>query len=190
MTRSAFYTSAKKNNRFDTHASIDKRRAIDALRYELGIAIQEKNGTTATDLEIKRIAYYLAGQMLESASNGTTINDVITKGIYDGYYDYNNVTYAKIAEALKAGSSSESNSIVVSSIEAAKGLEHKKCLFILTIDLVPYLLGKKTDDNKTKHLLYVALTRSLDDLTILVTTEVEDRYTRKQILEAFEIGPL
>lgn len=181
---------SKKNDRFDTHASLDKRTAIDTLRYELGIAIQEKSGSTTTDLEIKRIAYYLAGEMLELTSNGYAINDVINKGISDGYYDYNKVTYAKIAEVLTVESSSESGSIVVRSIEAVKGLEHKKCLFILTTDLVPYLLADKTNDNKTKHLLYVALTRSLDDLTILVTTEVENHYTREQILEAFEIESL
>lgn len=178
---------SKKNDRFDTHASIGKRRAIDTLRYELGIAIQEKNGTTTTDLEIKRIAYYLAEQMLKLVSNGSAINDVINEGISGGYYDYNNVTYARIADALKVDSSTENGSIIVRSIEAVKGLEHDKCLFILTTDLVPYLLGDKTDDNKTKHLLYVALTRSLNSLTILVTTEVENRYTRKRILDAFEM---
>lgn len=178
---------SKKNDRFDTHASIDKGTAIDTLRYELGIAIQKKNGTKTTDLEIKRIAYYLAGEMLELVSSGSPINDVINAGISDGYYDYDNVTYAKIAEALKIECSSGSDPIVVKSIEAVKGLEHEKCLFVLTTDLAPYLMGDKTDDNKTKHLLYVALTRSLDNLTILVTTEVENRYTRKQILETLEL---
>lgn len=178
---------SKKNNRYDTHAGMDKRKTIDTLRYELATAIQEKNGTTTKDLEIKRIAYYLAGQMIELTSNGSTINDTINTCIADGYYDYDKVTYAKIAEALKADCFSGSDSIVVKSIEAVKGLEHEKCLFILTTDLVPYLMGDKTDDNKTKNLLYVALTRSLDNLTILVTTEVENRYTRKQILDAFEI---
>lgn len=178
---------SKKNGRFDTHAVMDKQKAIDTLQYELSIAIQKKNGTTTTDLENKRIAYYLAGQMLELVSNSSAINDVINACIANGYYDYDNATYAKIADALKVECSSESDSIVVKSIEAVKGLEHEKCLFILTTDLVPYLMGDKTDDNKTKNLLYVALTRSLDNLTILVTTEVENRYTRKQILDAFEI---
>lgn len=178
---------SKKNNRFDTHADMDKRKAIDTLRYELGIAIQEKNDTIKNDLEIKRIAYYLAGRMIELVSNGSAVNDVINACIADGYYDYDKVTYAKIAEALEVECPSGSDSIVVKSIEAVKGLEHEKCLFILTTDLAPYLIGDKIDDNKTKHLLYVALTRSLDSLTILVTTEVENRYTRKQILETFEL---
>ena len=74
---------------------------------------------------------------------------------------------------------------VVSSIESIKGLEAERCLFILTTDLAPYLFGKKTEDNKTSHLLYVALTRSLDNLTILVTKEVEAVYTKAAIVAFF-----
>jgi DNA helicase IV len=70
------------------------------------------------------------------------------------------------------------SAIHVSSIEAVKGLESERCLFILTSDLAPYLFGQKTQDNKTKHLLYVALTRSLDNLSILATEEVERVYSR------------
>lgn len=62
-----------------------------------------------------------------------------------------------------------------------KGLEAENCLLILTTDLAPYLLGDKSDDNKTKHLLYVALTRSSSELTILVTEKVERLYGREKI---------
>ena len=67
---------------------------------------------------------------------------------------------------------------VVQSIEKIKGLEAHRCLFILTSDLAAHLFQRKTDDNKTHHLLYVALTRSMEHLTILVTNEVEEAYTR------------
>lgn len=67
-----------------------------------------------------------------------------------------------------------------------KGLEDEKCLFILTKDLAPYLFEKKTTDNKTKHLLYVALTRSKDELAILVTREVEIDYSKEFILSFIE----
>lgn len=42
-------------------------------------------------------------------------------------------------------------------------------------------MGKKRADNKTKNKLYVALTRSLENLTILVTKEVEEKYGRDVI---------
>ena len=54
-------------------------------------------------------------------------------------------------------------------------------MFILTKELAPYLFGRKTEDNKMRHLLYVALTRSLDNLSILVTKEVETIYSQEYI---------
>ena len=74
---------------------------------------------------------------------------------------------------------------VVSSIEIVKGREAKRCLFVLSPDLAPYLFREKKEDNKTSHLLYVALTRSLDHITILVMKEVENKYTRDKILKHF-----
>lgn len=70
---------------------------------------------------------------------------------------------------------------MVSSIDSIKGMEADNCLFILTPDLTAYLLSEKTDDNKTKHKLYVALTRSTDKLTILISKESECKYGRDRI---------
>lgn len=42
------------------------------------------------------------------------------------------------------------------------------------------------DDNKVKHQLYVALTRSLNELSILISEEVERAYTKDFILDYFE----
>lgn len=78
-----------------------------------------------------------------------------------------------------------SSNPVVSSIESIKGLDSENCLFILTSDLAPYLFLQKKEENKTKHLLYVALTRSLKDLTIMVTTEVEAKYHKDYIVDYF-----
>ena len=57
--------------------------------------------------------------------------------------------------------------------------------FVLTTDLAPYLFLQKKEDNKTKHLLYVALTRSLKDLTIMITIEVEASYHKENIKDCF-----
>lgn len=40
---------------------------------------------------------------------------------------------------------------------------------------------EKKSDNKSKNKLYVALTRSLDKLTILISTAVEGKYTKEKI---------
>ena len=53
-------------------------------------------------------------------------------------------------------------------------------------DLAAYLFGEKSNDTTTKNRLYVALTRSLDKLTIFITAQVDNKYDRKFILDYFE----
>ena len=76
--------------------------------------------------------------------------------------------------------------IAVSSIDSIKGQEGENCLFILTVDLAAYLFGDKIEDNKVKNLLYVALTRSLDKLTVYITEDVEKKYDKDKIHNFFE----
>ncbi|EUJ40593.1 hypothetical protein PWEIH_03516 [Listeria weihenstephanensis FSL R9-0317] len=86
-------------------------------------------------------------------------------------------------EALEADTKvSEENKIAVRSIEAVKGLEEEKCLFIVTPEIAPYMLRLKTDMNKMMASLYVALTRSQKDLDILITRKAEEQFGK----EAFE----
>jgi hypothetical protein len=91
-----------------------------------------------------------------------------------------------MAAAIKTIDTTTFDNPVVSSIEIIKGREAERCLFILSPDLAPYLFLEKVEDNKTKHLLYVALTRSLDHLTLLIMKEVEEQYTRDRILRYFQ----
>ena len=74
---------------------------------------------------------------------------------------------------------------IVSTIEGIKGQDGDKCLFILTTDLAPYLFRENTTENRTKNKLYVALTRSLNSLTILITLEVEKKYGNQYIRDYF-----
>lgn len=91
-----------------------------------------------------------------------------------------------LADALKINREAEScPGIKVKSIDSIKGLEGNKCMFIVTTDIAPYLLGEKTDVNKMKNYLYVALTRAKEELTLLITTEVEKKYGRSFLKEQF-----
>lgn len=179
---------SKKNNRFDTHGDGTKGKWFELLRHELETGIREKHADEASDLEIKRNAYYVATQAVSHLNKGCSAQNVANHCVKTGAIDYNKQRYARIADALEHMSPSCSRRVSISSIEAVKGLEHDRCLFVLTTDLAPYLMGEKTEDNKTKHLLYVALTRSLDDLSILVTREVERHYTRDRIESAVGIS--
>lgn len=73
--------------------------------------------------------------------------------------------------------------INVQSIEAVKGSEGANCLFILSTDLFPYFIEEKKDHNSMLCLLYVALTRSTDRLTIMITKELEEAYGENAINE-------
>ena len=130
----------------------------------------------------------MASQVVSLLNDGRSAKEVANSCVKSGAIDYEARRYARIATALTDMTTSSPKGISVKSIEAIKGLEHDRCLFILTTDLVPYLMEEKTEDNGTKHLLYVALTRSRDDLSILVTREVEERYSRDQLRDAVGIS--
>lgn len=177
---------SRKNGRFDTHG-VDKQDSRFAnLNEVIQEAIQLKQSNYKTDMEIRRDAYYVAERIMHDSDSHGDSAKAIKKWIRKGMFDYDKKQYAKICEALRANNQSEGESIIVKSIESIKGLEDEKCLFILTKDLAPYLFEKKTTDNKTKHLLYVALTRSKDELAILVTREVEIDYSKEFILSFIE----
>lgn len=125
--------------------------------------------------------------MLLAFDEGNKENTIISQWVNSGIFDrLTEQRYAQMASAIKAVDKATSDIPVISSIEIIKGLEAEKCLFILSPDLAPYLFREKTSDNKTSHLLYVALTRSLDHLTIMIMREVEDMYTREKIVSFFK----
>jgi len=172
---------SRKNKRFETHASASQGADLlfDSLFHEVCLAVIKKHRAEATDLEIRRATYYASKKMISSVSNGNDPRDVLKAWIGRQLFDDDKKTYARVLNALQpAAELVNTSAIHVSSIEAVKGLESERCLFILTSDLAPYLFGQKTQDNKMKHLLYVALTRSLDNLSILATEEVERVYSR------------
>lgn len=55
----------------------------------------------------------------------------------------------------------------------------------MTTDMASYLFGDKTDNTTTKNRLYVALTRSLDRLSIYVISKVEAKYKKENIISFF-----
>ena len=75
--------------------------------------------------------------------------------------------------------------IIVQSIDKVKGLDNENCLFIISNELFPYLVGLKKN-NKMNNYLYVGLTRSKENLTILITNEVVDKYGKKYVKEKID----
>lgn len=169
---------SEKNDRFDTHRDNDNVE-IKNLMQELN-NIFRKTFPDDDEKKLHRASYYFAEVMKEELMSGIQLKKVINHFVDALGVRLATDQYAKVASALKMLALPEDDErIVVSSIEAIKGMEADNCLFILTPDLAPYLLQKKTDDNKVKHKLYVALTRSRDRLSILITKETEEKFGRK-----------
>lgn len=171
---------SRRTARFDTHEDAADFGYLANLQRELKPYIVSHGGELS-ELGVKRLTYLEASNMLSLADKGITPDHII--GRFRSRYgtSFSIKSYARVYDALSASMKKERGGIAVKSIEAIKGLEAGRCLFILTTDLAPHLFGEKSTDNKTRHLLYVALTRSRNNLTILVTKEVEEKYSRKQI---------
>ncbi|HHT7126578.1 TPA: UvrD-helicase domain-containing protein, partial [Bacillus cereus] len=93
----------------------------------------------------------------------------------------------KLADAINLNREIPTNEgILVNSIDSIKGLEGNECLFILSTDLAPYLFGENGNQNKMLNYLYVALTRAKQKLVFMITTEVEEKYSRKCINTYFQ----
>lgn len=175
-----------KRKRFATHILNKKSNRFETLYHEVTMAMGEKWKERKSELEINRAAFFISEKMLEALDNGSEGTDIISGWIDRGAFDkLSKKRYAQMKSVFQTKVAEPTASIIVRSIESVKGLEDKKCLFVLTTDLAPYMFQTKHDENKTSHLLYVALTRSLDNLTIMVTKEVEKKYTREWIEEYF-----
>ena len=169
------------NGRFATH-SIHDDSQFDALFHEVNIAINDKWKKQKTDLEIKRAAYFVTESILTEYKNTGSKSSAISHWIQNGTFDYpGKKRYAQMITAFELNDVPAENKQLVRSIESIKGLEAERCLFILTTDLAPYLFQKKVEDNRTKHLLYVALTRSSKHLLVFITKEVEAQYGQAYI---------
>lgn len=174
---------SKKNDRYETHGNEKSTIKLDTLYYEL-IECVEKLYPYESRIMIERVSFFLAENLLktyEITQNAKEAMRMLFKNIRLDKKDY-----AKIIQIVQYNEI-EKNGIVVNSIESIKGQEGYNCLFILTTDLAEYLFGKKKFDNKIKNLLYVALTRSLDKLTVLITKEVEKEYGRDKVNKYFEL---
>ncbi|WP_017473204.1 UvrD-helicase domain-containing protein [Amphibacillus jilinensis] len=174
---------SEKNDRYSTSKISDENVKFKTLFYEITNMLNH-NFVDGDELIIKQAAYYLANQLIlkyEETGNEKEAMKVINRWIND-----DKKMYAQIITALKDDNNENVNQISLSSIDSIKGREGVNCLFVLTTDLAPYLFLEKTTDNKTKNRLYVALTRSLDRLSILISKEVEGKYGKKFIIDFFK----
>lgn len=168
---------------YETH-DYKKNNIRENLAEELELLLFE-NHPTKDSLTVKKAAYYYAGKMIEKYK--TTGNKQNVMAVLRKYEKMDSRRYGIIINTLEDESPiKQQDKIFVKSIDYIKGMEGDKCLFILTNDLAAHLFNDNTETNKTKNKLYVALTRSLNELSIYILEEVESKYTKRKIQEFFE----
>ena len=179
------YISMKRDI-YCTHDKKEHDQRFETLFYMVYRAMDDKWHGQKNDIAVRRSAYYVTERMLKEFDLSGKAEPIISNWVKNGVFDrLSKKDYRQMISVFTPKEINLSYAVVLSSIEIIKGLEAEKCLFVLTTDLAPYLFQEKNEDNKMSHLLYVALTRSLDNLTILITKKVEDQYTKEFILHYF-----
>lgn len=173
----------KKQGVYETH-DYKKNNIRENLAEELEPLLFE-NHPTKDAQTVKKVAYYYAGKMIEKYRSTREKKDAMT--LLSNWEKIDSRRYGIIINLFEDESPiKQEDKIFVKSIDYIKGMEGEKCLFILTNDLAAHLFNNNTETNKTKNKLYVALTRSLNELSIYILKEVEDKYTKKRIQDFFE----
>lgn len=173
----------RRNDRFETQRTNGSDVRFQTLMHEVANILETLSGFS--EMGVKIASYFYTTKMLEMRAATDNRAEIIS-WLVKQTRRLEKAEYAKLS-AILADDVSEGISEIcqVNSIESIKGLEGYNCLFVLTTELAPYLFKTKCQDNKTKNALYVALTRSLDKLTILVTREVEAQYSYEYFGEYF-----
>lgn len=175
---------SQKHGKYETHSTEATNSIFVALSEEIESEMRRLH-PDKTELVLLRASYYYAELLLE---NYAVSNDKIKSMSETFKYEtLSKKSYGVIINMISDNSVTlDGKKVLVNSIDSIKGQEGGDCLFILTTDLAAYLFGEKTADTTTKNRLYVALTRSLDKLTIFITEEVETKYKRENIVDFFE----
>lgn len=174
---------SQKHGKYETHNTETAKGILFALSEEIEGEMRRIH-TDKTELTLLRASHYYAELLLENYA--ATHDKAKAMGKTFKYQKLNKNAYGAIINILSDNSdASDKEKIIVNSIDSIKGQEGRNCLFILTTDLASYLFGEKTEDTITKSRLYVALTRSLNKLTIYITEEVELKYKKENIVDFF-----
>lgn len=174
----------QKNNRFMTKKeNISKIERY--LAYELNTIVSKS--TSIKDKSIAQMTYVLKKKIINSINRGFDTYKIFLGLEKELAIHLNRVDKGRVGSAIdgyKHASNSESG-ILVDSIDSIKGLDGYNCLFIVSTQLAPYLFKEAVEQNKMMNYLYVGITRSKRNLTIMVTSEVEKKYGYEFIRERF-----
>ena len=114
-----------------------------SLTHELKIIVNE---TELSNIKKKRlyIFFYRDSKSIKTNNDKKLIIKAIERRLD---YKLNNKQWAKLHEAMETFEKSindyDEQGIIVQSIDKVKGLDNENCLFIISNELFPYLVGLK-----------------------------------------------
>ncbi len=177
---------SKSNPRFNTKKVINKNifppSVVNKLKNintksELSFDIWIEAMIEELNIQVQNKGIYKALQLFKE-----TLNITLTRQEYAQMRDMFSNT--------QVSASRENHKYEVISIDRAKGLEADFCLYIIDNAQFQYFMGYKKERNKEFNRLYVALTRSKDELILvfddhhiknMIKTDVEDYMNKLNI---------
>ena len=131
----------------------------------------------------KKWAFDLAHLVLYVIRSGGSIRNIVDGLIKKLHQKYSPKLYAQLINSVEEIDDQENNAndFPVISIEGVKGNQSDNCLLIMSTDLFRVLVKENKRTNSTTNLLYVGLTRSTNKLLIMLTKEVSEHYSEKEI---------
>lgn len=156
----------------------------------LPLTLEEKllNYANNIGLDGKLFAISIVGLFMEKLLVNNPYNCIVWfQKTYD--IELTKQEYAELLDNLKGALSSNTGMHIISSIEAVKGLEAETCIFILNQTMFDYLTKNISKDkyyNKNWNKIYVALTRSSNNLIFAVDKQLFTRSTLAQIETYFK----
>lgn len=170
----------QKNDRFNTQ----KINEDDSFLFRKILLILSKYfALDINDTLLNQVSSKVTVDLLNGLHEGRPPSFLMSKLFKN--IDLTKPEYAQIISLLKIKENNNVEKLTVNSIQSIKGLEANKCLFIVTPDLIPYFTLER-NALKIKSILYVALTRSKNNLTLMFTREVTEKYTKNEIINILD----
>lgn len=160
---------------FDTRSysteSIEFIKPIENFLHSLG-----------GDIDARR--YELTQKILNYKNNGNSDQTIMNWLIKTAGISIDKKEYAIMISHISSVPIEKENSII--SVEKVKGLGNETCFFVLDNTMYTRLINLKKIDDKINNQLYVALTRSKEELILVIPKELEIKHGKLSIIDSLK----
>lgn len=168
----------KRDGTFETKKTINAKELPDAIQQKINNLAKKENA----DKDSYLFSYV---KKLEKKVNEVGVKTVVSEQFKKLEIDYDRSLYRDFCQAINNETIETEVKFNIMTIDFVKGLEAETCIFVINNALLNYLFSEKTEENKMKNKLYVALTRSLKNLIFIVNLNGL-KYSKEDITHEFE----